>query len=86
MTGKGSIIYVPFISKEGDELSIKNKKIDVATCARVMRLYGYKSRVEAINFALRVVAVKPLSIKKVLQLRGSGWEGELDEMRGTRKF
>ena len=86
MTGKGITVYVPLISKEGDELSINNKKIDKAACARVMRLYGCKSRVEAINFALRVVAVKPLSIEKALQLRGSGWEGELDEMRGTRKF
>ena len=67
-------------------MSINNENIDDEACARIMRIYGYKSRNEAINFALRTVAAKSLSLEKVLQLRGSGWEGDLDEMRATRKF
>ena len=68
-------------------MSINNENIDEEACARVMHLYGYKSRNEAINFALRTVAKKSLELaEKALQLRGSGWEGDLDEMRATRKF
>ena len=79
-------IYLQFISMEGDELSINNENIDYEACTKIMRFYGYKSQNEAINFALRTVAKKSSGLEKALQLRGSGWEGDLDEMRATRKF
>jgi Arc/MetJ family transcription regulator len=37
-----------------------------------------------VNFALRHLAAEPLSLDAARQLRGSGWEGDLDELRGHR--
>ncbi len=39
---------------------------------------------EAVNFALRSLAVEPMTVNEALAQRGSGWEGDLDEMRGSR--
>jgi Arc/MetJ family transcription regulator len=37
---------------------------------------------EAVNFALRSIASEPFSLDEARRMRGSGWEGDLDEMRG----
>lgn len=47
---------------------------------RVMNLYGLKTKREAIDFALRALVGKP-DRRALLNLEGSGWEGDLDEMR-----
>ncbi len=31
-------------------------------------------------------AVEPLSLDEARRMRGSGWEGDLDEMRAAREF
>ena len=54
-----------------------------------MRRYGLATKQEAVNFALRNLAVepqkeKPLSLEEARRLRGSGWDGNLDEMRTDR--
>ena len=56
-------------------------EIDEKACAKVMKRFGLKSRNEAINFALGFFVLEPMTREEVLQLRGSGWEGDLDEMR-----
>lgn len=61
-----------------------NVNIDDQACAEVMRLYRLTTKREAINFALRSLAAKPLSIDEARQLRGSGWEGDLDALRSSR--
>jgi Arc/MetJ family transcription regulator len=61
-----------------------NIDIDEDACAAVMRRYGFASKREAVNFALRALAVEPLSVKNARGLRGSGWEGSLDDMRRGR--
>lgn len=58
--------------------------IDEESCAEVMRRYHFRTKREAINFALRVVASEPLNLEEARALRGSGWEGDLNDMRGTR--
>ena len=63
--------------------------IDDEACAAIMRCYGFATRQEAVNFALRSLAagpasVEPLSLEEVRRLRGSGWDGNLDEMRESR--
>jgi Arc/MetJ family transcription regulator len=50
---------------------------------RVMRLYGLRTKREAIDFALREVAGRH-DARDMLEMRGSGWEGDLDELRETR--
>lgn len=57
-----------------------NIDIDEEACAAVMRRYGLSSKRDAVNLALRQAA-HVLSLDEALAMRGSGWEGDLDEMR-----
>ena len=61
-----------------------NIDIDDEACAEVMRRYGFTTRRQAINLALRTLAVEPLSANEACELRGIGWEGDLDTMRSSR--
>ena len=60
-----------------------NIDIDDDACAEVMRRYRLSTKREAVNFALRSLAVEPLTIDEALELRGSGWVGDLDELRSS---
>ncbi len=60
-----------------------NVVVDDELVARVMRLYGLKTKREAVDFALRAVAGEG-GRRDILELRGSGWVGDLREMRRTR--
>jgi Arc/MetJ family transcription regulator len=50
----------------------------------VMDRFRFATKREAVNFALRAVAGEPLDVDDARRLRGSGWEGDLDEMRANR--
>ena len=65
-------------------MSRTNVDIDDEACAEVMRRYLLKTKREAINFALRTLAVEPFSVDEARRLRGSGWEGDLGELRSSR--
>lgn len=64
-------------------MSRTNIDIDELVCAEVMRRFRFATKKEAVNFALRMLAAEPLSLEEARNLRGSGWEGDLDEMRST---
>jgi len=49
-----------------------------------MRRYQFSTKREAVNFALQSLAAEPFSLDEARSLRGSGWEGKLDEMRTNR--
>ncbi len=61
-----------------------NIDIDDQACAEVMHRYRLKTKREAVNFVLRLAAAEPLGLDEARQMRGSGWEGDLDEMRAGR--
>ncbi len=61
-----------------------NVDIDDEACAEVMRRYQLATKREAINFALRTLAAEPASVEEARALRGTGWEGDLDQMRSDR--
>jgi Arc/MetJ family transcription regulator len=65
-------------------MSRTNVDIDDEACAEVMRRYQLATKREAINFALRALAAEPLSVDEARQLRGSGWDGDLDALRANR--
>lgn len=65
-------------------MSHTHVNIDDDACAEVMRRYHLTTKREAINFALRALAAEPLSIDEARRLRGSGWDGDLDELRSGR--
>ena len=53
--------------------------IDDKACAEVMRRYGLSTQDEAVNLALRKLAAERASLEEARAMRGSGWEGDLDE-------
>ena len=56
-------------------------EIDQALVTRVMRRYGLKTKQTAVDLALRRLDLEPMSREEMLAMRGSGWEGDLDELR-----
>ncbi|QKT08687.1 type II toxin-antitoxin system VapB family antitoxin [Gordonia sp. X0973] len=61
-----------------------NIDIDETACRAVMYRYRLATKRDAVNFALRSLADEPLDLDEALRLRGSGWDGDLDEMRESR--
>lgn len=61
-----------------------NVEIDDELVARVMRRYGVSTKRAAIDLALRRVDVEPMSREEALAMRGAGWEGDLQALRGTQ--
>lgn len=59
--------------------------IDEDACVEVMERYGLRTQEDAVNFALREVAAK-MTLDEARAMSGSGWVGDLDEMRATRTF
>lgn len=63
-----------------------NIDIDEVACASVMRRYRLDTKREAVNLALRTLAAEPLTLAEARAMRGSGWHGDLDEMRASRRL
>lgn len=61
-----------------------NIDIDDHACRAVMERYHLTSKRDAVNFALRTIAAEPLALDEAYRLRGSGWIGDLAEMRAGR--
>lgn len=61
-----------------------NVDIDDEACAVVMRRYNLRTKRDAVNFALRTVSSEALDLDDARRLRGSGWVGDLDELRSGR--
>lgn len=61
-----------------------NIDIDEIACAAVKERYAFKTKREAVNFALRTVAAEPLSLEAARKLEGAGWDGDLETMRTGR--
>lgn len=65
-------------------MSRTNIDIDDDLCRIVMDRYQLSSKREAVNLALRLLASEPLDLDDARRLRGSGWQGDFDHMRGKR--
>jgi Arc/MetJ family transcription regulator len=65
-------------------MSRTNVDIDDEACAAVMRRYRLSTKRDAINFAVRTLAAEPLGLDEARKLRGTGWFGDLGEMRTHR--
>jgi Arc/MetJ family transcription regulator len=65
-------------------MSRTNIDVDDEACRVVMERYRLKTKRDAVNFALRTVAAEALSVEAARRLRGSGWEGDLGELRASR--
>lgn len=60
-----------------------NIEIDDALVARAMRMYRLKTKREAVDFALRRLVAEPLTVEEARAMEGSGWEGDLEQMRSA---
>lgn len=58
-----------------------NIEIDDELINRVIERYGFRSKREAVERALRSLDVEPLTREEILGLEGMGWDGDLSEMR-----
>jgi Arc/MetJ family transcription regulator len=65
-------------------MSRTNIDIDDDACRAVMERYQFSAKRDAVNFALQTLAAEPLNLDEARRLRGSGWNGDLEEMRATR--
>jgi len=61
-----------------------NIDLDDEACRAVMERYQLSSKRDAVNFALRTLAAEALTVEEARRLRGSGWEGDLAELRRNR--
>ncbi|MBU6329281.1 MAG: type II toxin-antitoxin system VapB family antitoxin [Acidobacteria bacterium] len=61
-----------------------NIDIDEEACRAVMDRYHLATKRDAVNFALRSLAVEPMSAAEASAMRGAGWEGDLDDLRSSR--
>lgn len=61
-----------------------NIDIDDELVAAAMRRFGVRTKREAVELALKQVAGPPLTTEMILDLRGVGWEGDLEAMRSSR--
>ncbi len=61
-----------------------NIDIDDDACETVMQRFGLRTKRDAVNYALRLVAGEALDLDDARALRGSGWEGDLDTLRTSR--
>lgn len=61
-----------------------NIDIDEIACRAVMDRYQLGSKRDAVNLALRTLAAEPFDLDDARALRGSGWDGDLAEMRASR--
>lgn len=58
-----------------------NIDIDEDLAQRVMARYGLKTKRAAVDLALRRLDLEPMSRPEALAMQGTGWEGDLDELR-----
>jgi Arc/MetJ family transcription regulator len=62
-------------------MSRTNIDIDDELVERVMRRYRLPSKRAAVELALRRLAGEPMSRDEALAMEGTGWSGDLDELR-----
>ena len=61
-----------------------NIDIDDDACREIMDRYQLATKREAVNLALRRLVGEALDIDDARAMRGSGWDGDLADMRVSR--
>jgi Arc/MetJ family transcription regulator len=70
----------------GVRVTRTNIDIDDELIDRAMRVYRLRSKREAVDLALRRLVSEPISDEEALAMEGSGWAGDLDEIRAPDEF
>ncbi|MGC5629115.1 type II toxin-antitoxin system VapB family antitoxin [Georgenia sp. Z1344] len=61
-----------------------NIDLDDDLVTEVMQRYGVRTKREAVDLALRRLVGPAMNRSEMLSLEGTGWEGDLHEMRADR--
>ena len=61
-----------------------NIDIDEEACRRVMERFNLTTMKDAVNLALRTLAIEPMTLEEALAMEGTGWDGDLAAMRTQR--
>ena len=61
-----------------------NIDIDEEACRRVMERFNLATMKDAVNLALRTLAIEPMTLEEARAMRGTGWEGDFAAMRTPR--
>jgi len=61
-----------------------NIDLDEDLVQEVMQRYHLPTKREAVHFALRRAAGDTMTLEEALAMEGTGWEGDLDAIRGDR--
>ena len=67
----------------GVEVGRTNIDIDDQLIELAMKIHGLKTKREAVDYALRRLVGTPMTREEMLAMRGTGWDGDLDEMRSA---
>jgi Arc/MetJ family transcription regulator len=59
-----------------------NSDIDDELVARVMERYQLRTKKEAVDLALKRLVGDVMTREQALAMRGYGWDGDLDAVRG----
>jgi Arc/MetJ family transcription regulator len=62
-------------------MSRTNIEIDDELMRRVMQRWGFRTKREAVDSALRRLDLEPMTVEELAAMEGSGWDGDLDELR-----
>ncbi len=61
-----------------------NVVIDDELVAQVMERYSLRTKREAIDFSLRKAVGGVMTKEEALAMEGTGWDGDLDEIRSVK--
>jgi Arc/MetJ family transcription regulator len=64
-------------------MSRTNLELDDDLVAEAMRRYGLPTKRAAVEFALRRLVGDALTRDEALQMEGTGWDADLDELRAS---
>jgi len=67
-------------------MSRTNIEIDDVLIDRAIRLYRLRSKREAVDLALRRLVGEPMSREEALAAEGSGWGGDLADIRSPEEI
>lgn len=76
MTVHGGVPGVRFVI-----MGRTNIEIDDGLIERAMKLHGLSTKRAAVDLALRQLVGAPMSREEALDMEGSGWAGELADLR-----
>lgn len=62
-------------------MSRTNIDIDDELISSVMRRYRFRSKREAVDYALKQLQVEPMSKEEALAMEGTGWDGDLEAIK-----